>query len=378
MKKICCVLMILLLLPGSIPVAVAQRSLGLSAQSAVLIDAHTLQVLYTHNAHTPMPVASTTKIMTTLLLLEAGEPGLSFAVTDNMVQVEGTSMGLRAGDTVTREALAIGLLLASGNDAANATAMHLAGDLPSFATMMNARARAIGMTQTNFVTPSGLDAEGHLSTAFDMALLGAAAIANPDFRAISSQSSMRAHFGNPPTWHYLRNHNRLVREIPGCIGIKTGFTRAAGRTLVSAVERDGRTLIAVTLHAPNDWQDHRRLFEFGFAQYRSVQLDIPGDVVARLPITNGMVSHANIILAGTPSAYLQNRPQNVQRVLLLRPFEFAPLQAGSVVGTARYYDGTLLLAEAPLIVQSTIDIARPPRSTAQPSLWWRIRNFFRS
>jgi len=368
--------MILLLLPAGVPVAAAQRSLGLSAQSAVLIDAHTLQVLYSHNAQTPMPVASTTKIMTALLLLEAGEPGFSFAVTDEMVQVEGTSMGLRAGDTVTREALAIGLLLASGNDAANATAIHLAGGLPEFALLMNARARALGMTRTNFVTPSGLDAEGHLSTAFDMALLGAAAIANPDFRAISSQSSMRAHFGNPPTLHYLRNHNRLVCEIPGCIGVKTGFTRAAGRTLVSAVERDGRTLVAVTLHAPNDWQDHRRLFEFGFAQYHSVQLDIAGEVVARLPITNGMVSHANIILAGTPAAYLQVRPQNVQRVLLLRPFEFAPLQAGSVVGTARYYDGTLLLAETPLIVQSTVDIARPSRSTRRPSLWRRFLQLF--
>jgi len=233
------------------------------------------------------------------------------------------------------------------------------------------------MTRTHFVTPSGLDAEGHLSTAYDMALLGAAAIANADFRAISSQSSMRAHFGTPPAWHYLRNHNRLVRELPGCIGVKTGFTRAAGRTLVSAVERNGRTLVAVTLNAPNDWQDHRRLYGFGFAQYQRVELDIAGDIVARLPITNGIITHANIMLANAPAAYLQARPANVQRVLLLRPFEFAPLQAGRVVGTARYYDGTLLLAEAPLVVQSTVDIARPSRSTTQPSLWRRIRNFFR-
>ena len=317
MKRFFCVLLIVLLLPWVVPTATAQHSLGLSAASAVLIDAHTLQVLYAHNAHMPMPVASTTKIMTTLLLLEAGQPQLAFTATQEMVQVEGTSMGLRAGDTVTREALAIGMLLASGNDAANAAAMHLAGSLEAFSLLMNNRARALGMTRTHFVTPSGLDAEGHLSTAFDMALLGAAAIANPAFRAISSQSSMRAHFGNPPAWHYLRNHNRLVRELPGCIGVKTGFTRAAGRTLVSAVERNGRTLVAVTLNAPNDWQDHRRLYEFGFAQYQRMELDIAGDLVARLPITNGIISHANIILVGTPAAYLQARPQNVQRVLLL-------------------------------------------------------------
>ena len=286
-------------------------------------------------------------------------------------------MGLRAGDVVTRYALAAGLLMASGNDAANATAIHLAGSLPAFAAIMNARARGIGMTNTNFVTPSGLDAEGHLSTALDMALLGAEAIRNPLFREISSQSVMRVSFGNPPELRTMRNHNRLVRELPGCIGLKTGFTRRAGRTLVSAVERNGRILVAVTLNAPNDWRDHKRMFEYGFGQYREIALDDAGAMVARLPVTGGAASHARVVLAGTPTAFVRARPYVVRRVLLLRPFEYAPLHAGRVVGTARYYDGELLLAEAPLIIEGNVEIARPGRSNTQPGLWARIRNFFR-
>ena len=377
LAKTCCMLLAFCLMCAVPTAATAQDRLGLSARSAVLIDAETGYVLFYKNHVAPMPVASTTKIMTTLLLLEAGSLDHSFAVTDEMVRVEGTSMGLRAGYIVTRHALAAGMMMASGNDAANATAIHLAGSAPAFAAIMNARARGIGMTSTNFVTPSGLDAEGQHSTALDMALLGAEAIRNPAFREISSQSVMRVSFGNPPEPRYLRNHNRLVRELPGCIGLKTGFTRRAGRTLVSAVERNGRILVAVTLNAPNDWQDHRRMFEYGFAQYSPVELDDASQPVARLPVTGGMLGHAQVVLANVPIAYLPAVPQNIRRELRLRPFEYAPLAAGRVVGTARYYDGEILLAEAPLIIQSSVDIARPSRSTTQPGLWQRIRSFFR-
>jgi len=377
LKKIFCMFAMCCLLSG-LPVAAAARDgdyLGLSARSAVLIDAGTAQVLYAKDIDARMPVASTTKIMTALLLLEAGEPDVSFQVTEEMVRVEGTSMGLRAGDTVSRHALAAGLLMASGNDAANAAAIHLAGSLPAFADLMNARARGIGMSRTHFVTPSGLDAEGHLSTAYDMALLGAEAIRNPVFREISRQSSMRVSYGNPPHLRTLRNHNRLVRELPGCIGIKTGFTRAAGRTLVSAVERDGRALVAVTLNAPNDWKDHRKLYDYGFAQYHPIELDDASRSIASLPVAGGAASHAKVTLASIPTAHVRVMPYHIRRELLIRPFEYAPLQAGKIVGTARYYDGEVLLAEVPLIIQSDVQIARPSRSNTQPGLWTRIRKF---
>ena len=351
--------------------------LALSAKYAVLLDAQTLQVLYAKDCDTQAAVASTTKIMTALLLLEAGEPELAFVTTDAMVRVEGTSMGLRAGDTVSRYALACGMLMSSGNDAANAAAIHLAGSLPAFADLMNRRAAEIGMTRTHFVTPSGLDAEGHVSTAYDMALLGAEAIQNASFREICSKSSIRVSYGNPPYPRTLSNHNRLVRELPGCVGIKTGFTEKAGRTLVSAVERDGRLLIAVTLRAPNDWEDHRKLYDYGFSQYHPIALDAADLPVAKMPIAGGGMSWVNVMLYAPPVAHVRVTPFHIRRELLLRPFEYAPLSAGKVVGVARYYAGDVLLAEVPLVTQTAVEPARPRESKAKQGLWGRLRTWFR-
>ena len=351
--------------------------LGLSAKSAVLIDAANVQVLYAKDCDAQRPMASTTKIMTALLLLEAGEPGLSFPVTDKMVRVEGTSMGLREGDRVSRYALAAGMLLASGNDAANAAAIHLAGSLPDFARCMNDRAARIGMARTHFVTPSGLDAPGHVSTAYDMALLAWEALQNQAFREICGQTAMRVSYGSPPYMRTLRNHNRLLRELPGCIGVKTGFTRDAGRCLVSAVEREGRTLIAVTLSAPGDWEDHKRLYDYGFSRFHPIALDDAALPIARMPVAGGVSAHANIALYETPVAQVRVMPFRVRRELLIRPFEYAPLAAGKIVGTARYYDGDILLAEVPLVVQKTVEMARPDYSSAKQGIWGRIRAWWR-
>jgi len=368
---------------GPFPAAAAEKEAALpdpaalSAKYAVLVDAETMQVLFAKDCDAQAPMASTTKIMTALLLLEAGEPELTFAATDAMVRVEGTSMGLRAGDTVSRYALACGMLLSSGNDAANAVAIHLAGSLPAFADQMNRRAAEIGMTRTHFVTPSGLDAEGHVSTAYDMALLGAEAMRNPLFRGICSQASMRVSYGNPPYPRTLRNHNRLVRELPGCVGIKTGFTDKAGRTLVSAVERDGRMLIAVTLNAPKDWEDHRKLYDYGFAQFHPIALDDASVPVARMPLAGGALSWVDIFLYEAPVAHVRVMPFQIRRELLLRPFEYAPLPAGKVVGVARYYAGDVLLAEAPLVTRDAVGPARPRQASAKQGLWGKIRQFFR-
>lgn len=350
-------------------------ALGLSARYAVLIDADTAQVLYAKDCDAQAPMASTTKIMTALLLLEAGEPDFSFAVTDEMVRVEGTSMGLRAGDNVSRYALACGMLLASGNDAAQAAAVHLAGSLTEFALRMNERAQEIGMTRTNFVTPSGLDAQGHLSTAYDMALLGREALLNQTFREICGQRAIRVSFGSPAYQRTLYNHNRLVRELDGCLGIKTGFTKKAGRCLVSAVERNGRTLIAVTLSAPSDWADHRKLYEYGFTQYRPIDLDDMSQPVARLPIAGGAVTQANVKLAHDPIAYVRVMPYHIRREILLRPFEYAPLAAGKVVGSARYYCDDLLLAEVPLVLEAPVEQERPAQAPVKTGLWQRIKEF---
>lgn len=235
--------------------AVAE-AVEVSATAAVLLDADTGQVLYEKNGDEQMLIASTTKIMTALVVLE--QAGLDDTVTvtrDHMA--EGSSMYLKPGETVRVEELLYGLLLCSGNDAALALTACAGGPEP-FVTLMNEKAAALGMTRTSFANPNGLDAEGHYSTARDMAALAAAAMEEPTFRRICSSRSVT--IGQ----RTMENHNRLLRQVEGCIGLKTGYTKAAGRTLVSCAERCGCHLIAVTLRDSDDWADHAALYEYGF------------------------------------------------------------------------------------------------------------------
>ena len=235
--------------------AVAE-ALEVSATAAVLMDADMGQVLYEKNGDRQMLIASTTKIMTALVVLEHAAPDDVITVTpDHMA--EGSSMYLKAGETVRVEELLYGLLLCSGNDAALALT-ECAGGLTPFVALMNEKAAALGMAHTSFANPNGLDADGHYSTARDMAVLAAAAMENPTFRRICSSRSVT--IGQ----RTMENHNRLLRQVEGCVGLKTGYTRAAGRTLVSCTERDGCRLVAVTLQDGNDWADHAALYDYGF------------------------------------------------------------------------------------------------------------------
>ena len=235
--------------------AVAE-ALEVSATAAVLMDADMGQVLYEKNGDRQMLIASTTKIMTALVVLEHAAPDDVITVTpDHMA--EGSSMYLKAGETVRVEELLYGLLLCSGNDAALALT-ECAGGLTPFVALMNEKAAALGMARTSFANPNGLDADGHYSTARDMAVLAAAAVENPTFRRICSSRSVT--IGQ----RTMENHNRLLRQMEGCVGLKTGYTQAAGRTLVSCTERDGCRLVAVTLQDGNDWADHAALYDYGF------------------------------------------------------------------------------------------------------------------
>ena len=223
-----------------------------SASAAVLMDADTGQVLYDHNGSRRMLIASTTKILTALVVLE-------HARLDEVVTIqprhmaEGSSMYLKPGETLTVETLLYGLLLCSGNDAAVALADHCGGSVARFVGWMNETAQRIGMTGSSFANPNGLDDEQHYSTARDMALLAAYAARNPTFVRLCSTRSVTV------GGRTMMNHNKLLQSVEGCIGMKTGYTKAAGRTLVSCARRDGRTLVAVTLQDGNDWADHAEM-----------------------------------------------------------------------------------------------------------------------
>lgn len=345
-----------------------------SAQSAVVLTADTGTVLFEKDGHTPRPVASTTKIMTALLALEAaqerGDPLVD--ITQEMVAVEGSSMGLQAGDSISLTGLAAGMLLASGNDAANAAALYLDGSLESFAARMNQRAAALGMEDTHFVTPSGLDGEdaqglGHLSTAYDMALLARAALEDQAFRQLCSSPSLAVEFAEPVKRVTYTNHNKLLTQYPGCVGVKTGFTKEAGRCLVSAAERDGALLIAVTLNAPNDWQDHTALLDYGFSQVEPYQL-AGGDVRLTVPVVGSPVEVVSLRGSNGGEVTLPlGQGAQVERVVRAPKFLYAPVEAGEQVGEICWYLEGQLLGSAPLTAAGAA-----PLQEKAPSLWERL------
>lgn len=337
-----------------------------SAKSAVLIEAETGRIVYEKNADEKLPMASTTKIMSALIALEYCESDKPFIVDPNAIKVEGSSMGLKEGDTVTMRTLACGMLLASGNDAANAAAVALCGSVEGFVGMMNDKAELLGLDNTSFATPSGLDSENHYSTAEDMAHLAAYALANPDFAEICSQKSMKLSYGNPPYDRWLKNHNRLLSDYDGCIGVKTGFTKKAGRCLVSAAQRDGVTLICVTLNAPSDWQDHKKLFDYGFENYKQVLLNTSTDEIT-VPVAGGN-TQAIGVNASSPryAALSEAEVKNIKRTVNIKRPLFAPVCKGDEVGTMEFSLDGNVIKSVPLFADRNVEYAE------KPSLWQRL------
>ncbi|SFX97949.1 D-alanyl-D-alanine carboxypeptidase family protein [Ruminococcus sp. XPD3002] len=301
-----------------------------SAKAAAVISADTCEVVWEKNGSQKLPMASTTKIMSALLCIESGGLDEPFTVDSKAIHVEGSSMGLREGDTVTKYALCCGMLLPSGNDAANAAAVRIAGSTERFAEMMNDRAREMGLSHTWFVTPSGLEGEGHGSSACDMAVLAAEALKNDTFRSICSSETIQTEFGAPPYKRWLKNTNKLLSLYSGTYGVKTGFTDEAGRCLVSACEREGKRLICVTLNDPNDWNDHMALFDYGFGQVETIRA-VPPEVL-EIPLAGGEKERLslkaeediNFTSAGAESDDLSYQ-------VLSAPFVYAPVSEGENV-----------------------------------------------
>lgn len=312
-----------------------KNGITVSAVSAILIEADTGTVLFSKNEKEHRQIASTTKIMTALLTIEAGEPDKEFEVDATAIKVEGTSMGLRAGDTVTRRALCYGMLLPSGNDAANAAAVNISGSKSEFAKLMNKRAKEIGMTDTNFVTPSGLDADGQYSCAYDLAMLAREAMNNKDFAEICALSKAKVAFGNPVSERWLVNSNKLLTSYDGCIGVKTGFTDSARRTLVSCAERDGVKLIAVTLNAPDDWSDHMKMLDYGFEKVKMCDFTYDASRLV-LPVIGSDKETVGVKCDSVKLPLCDEQKEKVTVKIYLPGFVYAGLSAGDKVGEICY------------------------------------------
>ena len=292
----------------------------ISAEKAILMDAASGRVLYEKRADERSLIASTTKIMTAVVAAEQCALDAKVRIPAAAVGVEGSSMYLREGEVLTVQELLYGLLLCSGNDAAVALALHCAGSVEEFAGRMNDKALALGLTGTHFVNPNGLDAQEHYSTARDLARLAAYAMQNDTLRAIAA--TKRVTIGS----RQLTNHNRLLWSYDGAVGVKTGYTRAAGRILVSAAERGDRRLIAVTIRDPNDWADHRTLLDYGFGCFQNRQVLAAGEPVGEVPLLTGGSAR---LTAAEDFSYPLLPEECVERRLLAPPVAWDAWDAGS-------------------------------------------------
>lgn len=304
---------------------------SLSAVSAILVDGKTGRVLYEKNVEEERAIASITKLMTALVAVES-TPDLSREVTvkREYTLTEGSSMYLKVGETLTLETLLYGLLLVSGNDAALAVAGFCAGDVETFVGWMNEKAAELGMEHTHFSNPNGLSDDDHYSTAADMAKLARVFMENETLSEIVATKSIT--LGS----RTLNNHNKLLWQYEGCIGMKTGYTDKAGRTLVSCAQRGEQQLIAVTLCDPNDWKDHAALFDYGFETWPRGVLATAGKEVRSLPVTDSLVRFVPV-RTESDVYYPLGAEERVKVKIDLPERVSAPVEEGAIAGSMTFY-----------------------------------------
>ena len=379
MKKLAILLLAVLLLLPHVSLRGAAQEIGtpeVSAQAAVLIEAESGRIIFAKNEDARLPMASTTKIVTALTALELTSPDTVIPIAAEALGVEGSSVYLTQNEALTLEQLLYALLLESANDAAAAIAIGLCGSIEAFAAEMNRTAEELGLQNTHFVNPHGLDDEKHYSSAYDLAVLTQHALKNERLRSIVSTRKATIPHNELEGGRLLVNHNKLLRLYDGCIGVKTGFTKRSGRCLVSAAQRDGVELIAVTLNAPDDWNDHIRLLDYGFLRYRSV-----------LPAEKEAITHTMPIVGGTQTEVRLCNAEDLRitlpvdhgpiRVAVEAPrFAYAPVSAGEALGTAVFFcdtDGDGVeerVGELPLISCSTV--TKAPKK----GFWQWLRSLF--
>lgn len=338
----------------------AQPAQALSAHSAIVLDCASGDVLFAHNADEILPMASTTKIMTALVALDYGDLDRTYTVKKAYTLVEGSSMYLREGETISMRDTLYGLMLMSGNDAALAVAGECGGQ-QAFVQAMNDKAAALGLTNTHFDNPNGLDSENHHTTAHELATLAAYAMQNPDFRQIVSTASYTME------GRTMVNHNKLLKRYPDAIGIKTGYTKKSGRCLVSAAERNGRQLVAVTLNDPDDWDDHIAMLDDAFSQFQEYTLHEAGQQIGSAPCEGGDITDLpyqtehDIKISLTPAEY-----EALETSITGAKFIYAPAAKGQTYGTITY-----MLHGKPL-AQDQLIFTKSTAMLPEKLEWWEI------
>ena len=333
---------------------------AISAQSGILLDGQTGRVLYDKNPDQQSLIASTTKIMTALIVCQQCNVLDRMQIPREAVGIEGSSMYLQEGEVLTLQELLYGMMLSSGNDAATALAIYCGGTVEGFAQLMNDKARMLGLTNTHFVNPHGLDAPGHYSTARDVAVLAAAAMENPIFAQTVSTKSVT--IGD----RILTNHNKLLWQYPDADGVKTGFTKAAGRILVSSAKRNGRRLICVTINDGNDWMDHRTLLDRGFSNFQVKKLVSAGEEMGTLAVFGGEKDQVRLI-AKEDFSYSLAEKERITFHLSPKEFAYAPVVAGGDAGFVYVCVDGKVAGKIPVYYEETIEQI-PPR---KQNFWQR-------
>ena len=321
---------------------------AMSAQKAILMDAQTGRVLYEKDADSRSLIASTTKIMTALVVCEQCNVLDRMKIPKEAVGIEGSSMYLQEGEVLTVQELLYGLMLRSGNDAAVALAIYCGGTVEGFAELMNDKARLLGLTGTHFENPNGLDSPNHYSTARDLAVLTAYAMKNPIFAQTVSTKTVTV--GS----RAMRNHNKLLWQVDGVDGVKTGFTKAAGRILVSSAVREGRRLVAVTINDGDDWNDHAQMLNDGFSKYHVRQIITAGECLGRMAVLGGQKDSVSVVAAEDFSYALTDEEQPY--VVLAGPgFDYAPVVEGQDAGFAYVRVGDATVGKVAVEYSETVE-----------------------
>ena len=334
---------------------------AVSARRAYVLDAVSGRELFVRNPDERSLIASTTKIMTALIVCEQCNVLDRMRIPKEAVGIEGSSMYLKEGEVLTIQELLYGLMLSSGNDAAVALAIYCGGTVEGFAELMNDKARNLGLTGTHFENPNGLDSPGHYSTARDLAKLAAYAMKNPIFYKTVSAKSVR--IGE----RCLTNHNKLLWKLEGADGVKTGFTKAAGRILVSSATRQGRRIIGVTIDAPDDWNDHCQLLNEGFARYQDRQIVQAGQRVSVQEVLGGDARRIEV-LAAEDFSYALAAEECPQLVLPGPGFVYAPAVEGAEAGFAYVLINGTVIGKVPVVYGATVE----QEAEEQKGFWQKL------
>ncbi len=356
-KAIAFLLMLCLLALLTICAGAETMAKKTSARAGALYEPSSGRFLYEKNANEQLPMASTTKIMTALIALEECDLSEDITVPKEATGIEGSSLYLKEGDRVNTLDLIYALLLGSANDAAALLALKISGDIQSFARLMNERARELGLTDTSFANPHGLDSEGHYTTARDLAILSSVALDNPSFYKICSTYKHTMAVGD--RIRTIVNHNKLLNKYEGAIGVKTGYTKRCGRCLVGAAERNGIRLISVTLDAPDDWNDHITMLDYGFSILDTVDIN---DILPRLspiPVIGGEKQEL-IPSINTPlHPIVRLRGENVTSELSLPKYLVSPIKSGQKIGELIIKRDNTIAARIDIVANEDISNEKP-------------------